>query len=178
MIARTVGVIDTETTGLTLHPAAPLDQQPRLVEVALAQVSRSNGKLLSRNEWLINPGIPIPPEATKVHKLTDADVADAPTFAQAWPLLAKQFAKCDKLIAHNAPFDESMLRLELQRANIKWAMPFECTIGLFREQFGYDMKLVQLYEHVMGKKLSQIHRAGSDVDALVEIVQALELWKN
>jgi DNA polymerase III alpha subunit (gram-positive type) len=94
-----------------------------------------------------------------------------------WPKAALEFAKCKVLIAHNAPFDRDMLQLELRRIGVVLQTPFICTIGLFREQFGYDMKLPQLYEHATGKRLSQIHRAGSDVDALVEIVQALELWK-
>lgn len=172
-----LGVLDTETTGLTLHPSAPIVRQPRLVEVSLARVSRKNGKLLSRDEWLINPGIPIPPDATAIHKLTDEDVKDAPRFTEAWPKIQAAFEQCDMLLAHNAPFDRDMIQLELQRAIIKWDMPFMCTIGLFREQFGYDMKLTQLYEYATGKKLAQRHRAGSDVDALVDIVQALELWK-
>ena len=52
-----------------------------------------------------------------------------------------------------------------------------CTIGLYRDRYGYDMKLVDLYRDICGKEFDQKHRALGDVEALVEIVQKEKLWR-
>lgn len=51
---------------------------PQIVEMAMLEVSnlRLTGKQL---HWLIRPEEPIQPAVTRIHGLTDADVADAPT---------------------------------------------------------------------------------------------------
>ena len=58
-------VIDTETTGI--DPTAA-----RVVE--LAAVKFRNGEPTARHGMRLNPGIPIPNEATAIHKITDEDV--------------------------------------------------------------------------------------------------------
>jgi len=171
-------VWDTETTGLTLHPQAPLDMQPHVIEFAGALLSPKTGKVVEKFDFLINPGIPIPEEASKINKITDETVKDKPSFAATWPKIAAVFDETKAAIAHNAPFDYSVLQFELARANLKHRFPAMLdTIGLYRAEFGYDPRLTDLYEHVMKKKLKQEHRAGSDVAALVEIVRKTKLWR-
>ena len=58
-------ILDTETTGL-YDPA-------RIVDIA---VTTAAGDVLL--DTLVDPGVPIPPEATAVHGITDADVAGKP----------------------------------------------------------------------------------------------------
>ena len=57
---------DLETTGINIST-------DRIVEISYLKVypdGREEAKTMR-----INPGMPIPPEATAVHKITDADVA-------------------------------------------------------------------------------------------------------
>ena len=64
---------DLETTGINIST-------DRIVEISYLKVypdGREESKTMR-----INPGRPIPPEATAVHKITDADVADCPTFKE------------------------------------------------------------------------------------------------
>ncbi len=77
---------DLETTGTNIT-------QDRIVEVSILKIM-PDGKEISRTRR-INPGIPIPPEATAVHHITDADVAGEPTFKQIAKDLASIFAGCD-----------------------------------------------------------------------------------
>ena len=42
-----------------------------------SRISRG-GEIVERRNWLVNPGRPIPKEASDVHKITDEDVKDAP----------------------------------------------------------------------------------------------------
>ena len=64
-----IALIDVETTGTD----ASVD---RVVEVGIA-IARG-GEIVERRNWLVNPGRPIPKEASDVHKITDDDVKDAP----------------------------------------------------------------------------------------------------
>jgi len=99
-------VLDTETTGL--HPA----NGDRMVSVGLVELV--NGRRDREYHTLINPQRPIPADATAVHGLTDADVADAPLFADIVDSVIA-FIGDSPLCAHNAPFDLDFFDLELAR---------------------------------------------------------------
>jgi DNA polymerase-3 subunit epsilon len=63
--------LDLETTGI-------FPETDRVIEIA-AITLHPDGRIV-RYQQFINPEIPIPPDATKVHGITDADVSTAPTF--------------------------------------------------------------------------------------------------
>lgn len=66
----TFWVIDVEGNG-----AAP----PEIVELAMVQVAQ--GRLLDRQRhYFIRPQTPILPQVTRIHGITNEDVADAPSF--------------------------------------------------------------------------------------------------
>lgn len=100
-------VLDTETTGLD-----PL-RGDRVVEIGAVELENliPTGRVFHS---YFNPGRPIPPEATRVHGLTDEFLADKPLFAgAAGPFL--DFVATAPLIIHNAPFDMGFLNAELKR---------------------------------------------------------------
>jgi len=108
-------VLDTETTGLDV-------KDDRVVSVGAV---RMVGERVFRHvtfHQLCTPGRPIPPAATKVHHITDDDVANAPAFAEVWrnclPLLEGTV-----MVGYNIPFDISMLRHESHRAGLDWRDP-------------------------------------------------------
>jgi hypothetical protein len=92
-------VLDTETTGL--------DDEARIVDIAVLGVG---GEVLV--DTLINPGEPIPPDATDIHGITDAHVADAPTFGD---VLVRLTAALDgrRCLIYNESYDTARLRHEL-----------------------------------------------------------------
>lgn len=172
-------VFDTETTGLPLHPDADLDKQPHIIELGGSILSRSDGRLLRKVEWLIKPPIPVPPDSIRIHGLTDDALAGKPAWGSIFGEIEATFKSMERCIAHNSPFDEFLVNIEMRRLGLifKWPPKRLCTIGLYRSEFGYDMKLVELFKFVTGEALSQKHRASSDVDALVDIVQKDRLWE-
>lgn len=171
-------IYDTETTGLVRHPDAPIAKQPRIIEFGAAALD-GKGKVVKRLSLLIDPEEFITDEITKITGITNDDVKGQPTFVEAWRTSIEPFFKKGSMaLAHNEPFDHALVEYELKRAEktFKWP-PVFCTIGLYRERWGRDMRLTELYANVMGKELDQKHRALSDVDALVEIVQKEKLWE-
>lgn len=70
-----LAVIDVETTGLD-----PAVDQVVSVAVAHLEIGESAPRLAFSS--LVNPGRPIPPDATRIHGITDADVADAPPWSE------------------------------------------------------------------------------------------------
>ena len=82
--ALPIGLIDVETTGKD----ASVD---RVVEVGIA-IAR-DGEIVERKNWLVNPGRPIPKEASDVHKIMDEDVKDSPSFADVASEVAAALAR-------------------------------------------------------------------------------------
>lgn len=100
-------LFDIETTGLDL-------EKDRIVEYAF--VDPAGGWSVT---GLVDPRIPIPEEATKVHGLTDADVAEAPPFedvaAEIWETIEGSV-----LAGFNSrKFDTPMLAIALHRAGLQ-----------------------------------------------------------
>ena len=66
-------VLDLETTGLNLV-------NDRIIEYCLYKI-HPDGKKEIRTQ-LINPEMPIPPESTAIHGISDKDVAQKPVFKE------------------------------------------------------------------------------------------------
>lgn len=173
-------VYDTETTGLTLHPDAPLKKQPKIIEFGAALLDPRTGSIEEEINIMVNPGEPLTEEIIKITGITDADLADAAPFEAIIPQLRRIFSAASTVMAHNLPFDKAMLKNELIRANcldFPWPKNEICTVGLYKEEWGRNPRLIELYEAKLGKPLAQTHRALDDVLALVEIIQHEEIWR-
>jgi DNA polymerase III epsilon subunit-like protein len=178
MRANRIAVFDTETTGLTLHASAPLDKQPRIIE--FGGMILTDGIVTAEVSFLINPGEALQDRIVEITGLTDSDLRTEPLFAERVERLAEFFSSCDHVMAHNLPFDKAMVKNDLLRCGrwegFPWPARETCTVGLYKEQWGRNPKLKELYQAVMGRPLAQTHRALDDVRALVEIIQEEELW--
>ncbi len=100
-------LFDTETTGLD-----PLTGD-RVIEIAAIELigDLPTGR---RFHCLLDPERDIPPEASRVHGFSRADLVGKPRFAD---VVDEFLAFCgeDRLIAHNAPFDFGFVNAELAR---------------------------------------------------------------
>jgi len=173
-------VFDTETTGLTLHPQAEMRKQPRMIEFGAALLNPKNGEVVDTWNVLISPGELLPAIITKITGITDADLQGASTFAAALPAMRMMFERATCVVAHNLPFDRAILRGELARLDVldfPWPRKEICTVGIYKDDWGRNPKLTELYEAVVGKPLAQTHRALDDVMAVVEIFQKELLWQ-
>lgn len=98
-------VFDTETTGLDPKPN-------RVIEIGALRFDARG--IIARFNVLINPGMPMPAEASRINGITDAMLAGQPPVAEVLPDFLR-FAGNSVLIAHNAPFDISFIDEELSR---------------------------------------------------------------
>lgn len=71
-LSRPIAVIDLETTGLDVNAS-------KIIALGMARIEM-DGRLGASEALFFHPGIPIPPETTAVHGITDADVRDCPRF--------------------------------------------------------------------------------------------------
>jgi DNA polymerase III subunit epsilon len=99
-------ILDTETTGIS-----PGDGH-RIVEIGCIELI--NYRKGDQRQWYLNPDREIPREATKIHGITNEQVANAPRFADICADFI-DFIKTDKLVIHNASFDMGFLNMELKK---------------------------------------------------------------
>lgn len=155
-------VFDFETTGLGA------DSDDRVVEVAFCRYSSRQG-VIAEFSSLVNPGMPIPAEATDVHGIRDEDVVHAPTFAE---LKANILGIMDGavLVGHNVAFDLKFLRLEMGKLGLTLNQPYICTM-YFAGYFGRKSKrrLWQLCAE-WGIEQQNAHTAKGDVAATKDIL--------
>lgn len=157
---------DTETTGLS-----PVND--RIVEIA-AVAFRPDGTQVRSFERLVNPGIPIPPSLVKIHGISDDMVADAPGVDE---VLAEffRFIGTAPLVAHNAPFDASMILMSLGRSARRDGLrlpgnPILDTCTLSRAAFpGAPNYRLGTIARVLGVPPHTAHRALPDVLTCKEI---------
>lgn len=121
-------VFDTETTGLLPH-------KDEVVQIGAVRVLR--GRIIEGEvfDMLVDPGRPIPPASTRVHKVTDAMVQGAPRIAEAGRSF-HQFAADAVIVAHNAPFDMAFLRRHAPDMGVEWDHPILDTVLLSAVVFG------------------------------------------
>ena len=105
-LARPLAVLDVETTGR--DPAAD-----RLVEVAVVRFAP--GSEPETFHARLDPGVPIPPAATAVHGIADADVAGCPTFGDVADDLRRFLAGSDLAGFNIKRFDLPFLAAEFRR---------------------------------------------------------------
>lgn len=109
---------------------------------------------------------------TPVHGITWPMVADAPTFADAWPGLLPVLDGAVTLAAHNAGFDRRVLEACCRAAGLPVPeLPFLCTVQVSRRRWGLRPNNLPAVCRRLGIGLLH-HDAGSDAEACARIVIA------
>jgi DNA polymerase-3 subunit epsilon len=161
-----IALVDVETTGKD----ASVD---RVVEVGI--VIARGGEVVERRNWLVNPGRPIPKEASDVHKITDEQVQDAPAFEVVAQEITAMLAGCIPA-AYNAAFDRAFLGNELARAglslrkDVEWLDPLVWAREL---QQGEKSRALGEVAARLGIALENAHRASDDAEAALRVLFVL-----
>jgi DNA polymerase III epsilon subunit family exonuclease len=155
-------VLDVETTGYS-------PRNERVVEIGAVRIR--GGEIVAATNWLVNPGRPIPEVVIDVHGISDAMVAEAPSFADIAPDLKEWFEDA-LLIAHNATFDMGFLAHEFDRNRV--AQPdvlYIDSLRLFRRWFpdspSHQISALMTY---LGLEADTYHRAELDARYTAQIL--------
>lgn len=155
---------DLETTGVDVS-------KDRIVEICYIKVW-PNGNEVSRT-MRINPGMPIPEQASAVHGIYDADVADCPTFKEVAKEIANDFTGCDLAGFNSNRFDLPMLAEEFLRAQVDIDLTRHRAIDVQVIYHKLEQRtLSAAYKFYCGAELVNAHSALADTRATYEILQA------
>ncbi len=155
---------DTETTGLW----APSN---RMVELGAVRFTLNHDRTDIYSS-LIRSEMPIPPDVTRIHGITDEMIFDAPLVEEVLP---KFFDFCGPsvLVAHNAPFDISFVRCEADRVKVDCPRnPILDTVDMYR-QIHSDLSSYSLLSLSSKFRLaeSQKHRALADAEMVMNLIR-------
>ncbi len=154
---------DIEATGLEA-------ERDRIVEFCFLELD-SDFQPTSRFHSLVRPGIPVPPEVTAIHGLTDDDLKRQPPFAT-FAERIQEMIDSSILVAHNCRFDLAILHYELVRAGHGGVSPNHPTIDTHAiENLVNGHNLNALYQKYCGSALEGIHRAEADAMATVAVLR-------
>jgi DNA polymerase-3 subunit epsilon len=162
---KSIIFFDLETTGTDTETS-------RIVEIACIKINSDGTK--ESKEYLINPLINIPKEASDIHGITNEKVQDKPTFKQISIGLRKWFEGCDLGGFNSNNYDIPLLSAELVRAGlepINWNPNLLDAFSLYRHL--YPNTLSDVYKRLTNKELEGAHGALADILATIEIVECL-----
>jgi len=111
IVNRPLVFFDLETTGTDIA-------NDRIVEISLLKLFPGGSEDIKT--FRINPGIPIPAEATAVHGISDEDVKDKLSFSALSEILIGILSNSDLCGYNLLKFDFPLLRMEFSRNNIEF----------------------------------------------------------
>ena len=164
-ITKPLVVFDLETTGLDLV-------NDRIIQISYIKVMPSGEE--KRENIFVNPGKPIPPLVQQLTGITDADVADAPSFKSMAASLATKFKGCDFAGFNSNHFDIPMLAEEFLRAGID--VDFSSCRLIDAQTIFHKMErrnLAAAYKFYCGRKMEddfEAHRADQDTEATYRVL--------
>ena len=171
----TLGVFDLETTGIDVTTS-------RIVS-ANVSILGPDGAILERTDWLADPGVEIPAQASNVHGITTehARAEGRPAREVVAEIVAAVRAILHRGIAltvYNAPYDLSLLRHEAVRHGIEPLVnpapiidPLVIDKALDRYRKG--KRTLEAAAAVYGVELIDAHDAGADAIAAGRVAQAI-----
>lgn len=164
ILDRPLAVFDIESTGTS--PRAD-----RIIEIAVVKLLPGNKRITK--VWRLNPQMPIPPESTQIHGITDADVADCPVFTEVATDIHAFLENCD-LCGYNAiRFDIPMLIEEFIRADIVFNTDELRLIDaqrIFHRREPRDLTAALAY--YCGEMHFDAHGAEADAEATLRVLEA------
>lgn len=153
---------DLETTGVDTS-------KDRIVEISTLKIFPDKSEEVKTRR--INPGMPIPLQASLIHKIYDEDVKDCPTFKDIAKSLAAYIEGCDFAGYNSNKFDLPLLVEEFLRAGIDIDLKkrkFIDVQNIFHKK--EQRTLIAAYKFYCDKDLTDAHSAEADTRATYEVL--------
>ncbi len=170
-LERPLVFFDLETTGVNVGV-------DKIVEISMLKVM-PDGTTTIKTE-LINPGIPIPAEVSKIHHIYNEDVANKPRFEALAPSIVDFLKKSDLAGYNLLKFDIPLLVEEFLRVGIDFDLRGIHIIdvqNIFHRMEPRNLRAA--YKFYCNENLEDAHSAEADTVATYKILQAqLDFYKN
>jgi DNA polymerase-3 subunit epsilon len=171
----TLAVFDLETTGI--------DVESSRIVTAHVGVIDSTGALIEHTDWIADPGIEIPAQATAVHGVSTerarAEGRPAPeVVAEIIAALKALFARGLPLTIYNAPYDLTLLNREARRYGIEPILSPSpvidpLVIDKAVDRFRKGKRTLEAAAVHYGVDLTDAHDASADAVAAGRVAQAM-----
>jgi DNA polymerase-3 subunit epsilon len=171
----TLGVFDLETTGIDVETS-------RIVSAHVGVID-AGGNLVEEWNWLADPGVDIPEQASAVHGITtaraQAEGRPAPeVVAEIIGRLTELFDRGLAVTIYNAPYDLSLLHFEALRYNLEpltEPAPIIDPLVLDRvvDKYRKGKRTLEVAAAVYGVSLTDAHDASADAVAAGRVAQAM-----
>jgi DNA polymerase-3 subunit epsilon len=157
-------VFDLETTGTNIT-------QDRIIEIAVIKMM-PNGEILRKAD-VLNPTIPIPPESTAIHGISEEDVKGKPTFKEVAKDYIRFFEGADLAGFSVLKFDIPMLVEEFLRAGVEFDYSRKKIIDAQKIFHLMEKRtLSAAYKFYLNKEMEDSHTAEADTQATMEVLIA------
>ncbi len=163
-LTKPIAFIDLETTGINVA-------NDRIVEISIIKVNPDGSTDILTKK--VNPTVPIPPETTAIHGISDEDVKDEPTFAELAPELVRFIGNADLGGYNSIKFDFPLLVEEFLRADVDFDLKNRKLIDV--QNIFHKMEprnLAAAYRFYCKKTLENAHTAEADAMATYEILKS------
>ncbi|GAA1725733.1 exonuclease domain-containing protein [Microcella frigidaquae] len=175
LLDRELAVFDLETTGVDVRTA-------RIVTACVAVLDAS-GTVVSRRDWLADPGVEIPEGAAAIHGITTERARAegrpaAEVVAEVVAELRAQLAVGRPLVVYNAPYDLSLLAAEAARHGVAPLVdpaPVIDPLVLDKavDRYRKGKRTLEVAAVHYGVTLDGAHDAGADAIAAGQVARAL-----
>ncbi len=161
---RPLAVIDIESTGVN-------PRQDRIIDLAIVKLMPDGSQ--AKHVFRCNPGIFIPPEVEAIHHISNADVADCPSFAQIAGQVYEILKDCDLGGFGVVRFDIPMLTEEFARAGLAFPAA-DCRVvdaqRIYHKKEPRDLTAALAF--YCGDAHPGAHGAEADVLATIQVLAA------
>lgn len=168
---KPIAFIDVETTGTNPY-------SDRIVELSILKISPGSEPLYKSHR--VNPGVPIPADATVVHGITDADVADEPAFRQYAKSVCDFLDGCDIGGFNVIDFDLPCMETEFARAEVLFSRKGRQLVDsrvIFHKREHRDLQ--SAYKKYCGKEMENAHSAKEDAKVSAEVLDGqLDMYQD
>jgi exodeoxyribonuclease X len=168
-----IKVFDVETTGL-----APPEAVVEVAYCCLVQTEDGWRVEPEANQWLVNPGKPIPPEVSAVHHLIDEDVAGGADFNKLCQAIfdpRHNDPATTFLAAHGSRFERLWLTDEITHG-LRWIDTYRCALRLWPEAPSHSNSALRYWLKPAGLDRSiaaASHRAFPDAYVTAHILREM-----
>jgi len=163
-LSRPLAIFDLEATG-------PHLAKDRIVEIYILKIHPDGTEEPYHRR--VNPKMPIPPEVTKIHGISDEDIKDAPTFFGIAEELMAFLDGCDLGGYNSNRFDIPMLKEEFYRVGLTFSTDDRKLIDVFRIFVKKEARdLSSAFRFYCKKEMVNAHSADADVLATYEVLKS------